>query len=284
MSDFFLPLQFAARLNEEARRLRVHPEDHLTALLESRIPPLRPRDLTQRFDYSSASVCLAEELTARIRQKAERKGISPEDLIVRTLDRVLVPEENLTPGALEEGLNRLESLLGRIPAIRVISTSKPKAPNWWIKFSLDLQSPVAWEVVQHLASALNGLSVSERLPTTFKPDSPPPHLNGGPGKCLCWVIQAEIPLLNAGVIADILEESLPTPVEDMDAWSSSAVDEEHDFIIDEAPVDIEEWMASRKQPALDNCERSGKVHHWFNVDGFHSACYDCRVVRPGRHW
>ena len=65
---------------------------------------------------------------------------------------------------------------------------------------------------------LNYLSVEERLPTRFMPVSPPPALNGGPAEHLSWVIEATIPFLDAGIIADVLEERLPDPVDEEDRW------------------------------------------------------------------
>jgi len=33
-----------------------------------------------------------------------------------------------------------------------------------------------------------------------------------------------------------------------------------------------------------DCEAVGAQHHWYNQDGENSACYHCRVERPGRLW
>lgn len=35
-----------------------------------------------------------------------------------------------------------------------------------------------------------------------------------------------------------------------------------------------------------NCESVGAAHHWYNEDedNEHSACYYCRIVRPGKLW
>lgn len=32
------------------------------------------------------------------------------------------------------------------------------------------------------------------------------------------------------------------------------------------------------------CEAAGSSHDWYNVDDENSACYHCRVVRPGQLW
>lgn len=34
----------------------------------------------------------------------------------------------------------------------------------------------------------------------------------------------------------------------------------------------------------ENCEAVGGRHWWYNEDGDHSACYHCKVVRPGQLW
>ena len=60
----------------------------------------------------------------------------------------------------------------------------------------------------------------EPLPTAFKPVSPPSYINGGPDEFLSWVIEAKVPFLDAGTITDILENRLPTPVDDVSQWSS----------------------------------------------------------------
>lgn len=91
---------------------------------------------------------------------------------------------------------------------------------WWVKFSLSLNHELAWNVVQELAHVLNHLSVSERLPTVFKPVSPPPYLNGGPRDFLAWVIECKEGAMAPSTVADWLESRLPRPVEDISAWST----------------------------------------------------------------
>jgi hypothetical protein len=34
----------------------------------------------------------------------------------------------------------------------------------------------------------------------------------------------------------------------------------------------------------DNCEAHGGVHEWYNPDDVVSACYHCRIERPGQLW
>ena len=87
-----------------------------------------------------------------------------------------------------------------------------------MKFSLNIDHPLAWNVVQELAHVLNYLSVSERLPTVFKPLSPPPYLNGGPRDFLSWVIECGDKTMPPGTIADWLEDRLPQPIQGVSAW------------------------------------------------------------------
>jgi hypothetical protein len=72
--------------------------------------------------------------------------------------------------------------------------------------------------VRELAFVFNYLSVEERLPTIFRPVSPPPYLNGGPREFLAWVIEARIPFLDAGNIARIMVHRLP-PLDDPSQWA-----------------------------------------------------------------
>jgi hypothetical protein len=41
---------------------------------------------------------------------------------------------------------------------------------------------------------------------------------------------------------------------------------------------------SRLFPKGLDCERVHAEHHWYNIDGSHSACYHCSVVRSGQLW
>jgi hypothetical protein len=72
--------------------------------------------------------------------------------------------------------------------------------------------------VQELGHVLNYLSVDERLPTVFKPVSPPPYLNGGPREFLSWVIECPTGDMQPDTIVDWLEGRLPQPVSDESAW------------------------------------------------------------------
>ena len=91
---------------------------------------------------------------------------------------------------------------------------------WWVKFGIDLDHPLAWHTVQELGHVLNLLSVQERLPTVFKPVSPPPYMNGGPEDFLSWVIECPTEAMAPAIVAEWLEGRLPRPVEDKSAWST----------------------------------------------------------------
>ncbi len=72
--------------------------------------------------------------------------------------------------------------------------------------------------MQEIGYVLNELSLSERLPTVFKPVSPPPYLNGGPRDYLCWLVECRDKAMKPGTVADWLEGRLPQPVDDVSAW------------------------------------------------------------------
>ncbi len=113
----------------------------------------------------------------------------------------------------------LVAFLRRVPAISdPIATGCSDDGLWWVKFGIDIDHPLAWNVVQELGYVLNYISVGERLPTVFVPVSPPPYLNGGPREYLMWVIEAKDSQFRPGTCAKWLEGRLPQPVEDTSAW------------------------------------------------------------------
>lgn len=119
----------------------------------------------------------------------------------------------------ERAFTKLLEYLRRIPAITgTISYGADDDGRWWTKFSIDTTHPVAWNVVQELGHVLNELSLTERLPTVFKPVSPPPYLNGGPRDYLSWLIECVDPAFRPGTCAAWLEERLPKPVDDTSQW------------------------------------------------------------------
>jgi hypothetical protein len=125
--------------------------------------------------------------------------------------------------------DRVEALLAfleRVPGMglpagrRSIGWGFEAEGTWWVKFSLDVSHPLAWRVVQELGHVLNLLSVDERLPTVFKPVSPPPYLNGGV-EFLSWVIETDDANFTPAVCAEWLEGRLPQPVDDPNAWETN---------------------------------------------------------------
>src|SRR5579864_4668321 len=85
----------------------------------------------------------------------------------------------------------LKTYLAKVPSISDISTGFSEGGYWWVKFTIDIEHPLAWSVVQELGHVLNYISLEERLPTVFMPVSPPPYMNGGPGDFLSWVIESK---------------------------------------------------------------------------------------------
>lgn len=122
----------------------------------------------------------------------------------------------------QRDFDKLLAYLKRVPAVQQpVATGKFGDKNWWVKFSLDIKHPLAWNVVQEFGFVLNYLSLNERLPTAFMPVSPPPYLNGGPGDNLSWVIESKDPTFKPGSAAEWLEGRLPRPVDDLSQWEST---------------------------------------------------------------
>ncbi|WP_442583586.1 hypothetical protein ACSBOB_17150 [Mesorhizobium sp. ASY16-5R] len=125
--------------------------------------------------------------------------------------------------------HRLLDFLARVPAV-----SRNDTPSrgfgtgidngvWWVKFSLDIDHPLAWNAVQEFGHVLNYLFLDEPLPTVFRPVSPPPYMNGGPRDFLSWVIECPTERMAPDTVAEWLEGRLPRPIDDISQWS---VDEE----------------------------------------------------------
>jgi hypothetical protein len=120
---------------------------------------------------------------------------------------------------------RLLSFMERLPAIdlpggrKSIGTGRFENGNWWMKFHIDIKHHLAWRHVQELGFVLNYLSVSERLPTVFKPVSPPPYLNGG-AEFLSWVVESTDPSFTPDSCAEWLEGRLPRPVDELAQWDT----------------------------------------------------------------
>ncbi|MFI4978920.1 MAG: hypothetical protein ACHQIO_01085 [Nevskiales bacterium] len=125
----------------------------------------------------------------------------------------------------ERTFQKLLAYLARVPAIEgPIGKGRFENGCWWVKFSLDISHSLAWNVVQEFGHVLNYGSISEQLPTVFKPVSPPPYMNGGPAEFLSWVIEAEAQDFTPDDAAEWLEGRLPRPVEDLATWENSDSD------------------------------------------------------------
>ena len=119
-------------------------------------------------------------------------------------------------------LEVLVTFLRHVPGIiGTIGNGRLDDGLWWVKFGIDIDHPLAWNVVQELGCVLNYLSANERLPTVFMPVSPAPYLNGGPRQFLSWVIESKSTDFSASDAAKWLEARLPRPVDDQSQWRDS---------------------------------------------------------------
>ncbi|HWR17505.1 MAG TPA: hypothetical protein VN577_21940 [Terriglobales bacterium] len=119
----------------------------------------------------------------------------------------------------EVEFNPLTEYLKKVPAITGnIGTGADADGCWWVKFTIETDHPLAWRVVQELGHVLNYVSLEERLPTVFKPVSPPPYMNGGPEQFLSWVIECREKEFLPDQCAEWLEGRLPRPVGDLKQW------------------------------------------------------------------
>ena len=118
----------------------------------------------------------------------------------------------------DQAFDALMKYLARVPAIKgTIGSGFADDGCWWIKFTISIDHPLAWNVVQEFGHVLNYISLNERLPTVFMPVSPPPALNGGP-EFLSWVIESKDKDFSPSDCAEWLEGRLPQPVEDKSKW------------------------------------------------------------------
>jgi len=121
----------------------------------------------------------------------------------------------------DSSLQPLLEFIAKIPGIDpAIGHGFDQTDCWYVKFSIDTEHPLAWNVVQELGHVLNYLSVEERLPRVFKPVSPPPYMNGGPHEYLSWVIECNDPKFRPDICAEWLEGRLSRPVNDFSQWES----------------------------------------------------------------
>ena len=119
----------------------------------------------------------------------------------------------------ERAFKSLINYLEKVPAIqKPIGKGVDDEGFWWVKFGIDINHDLAWNVVQELGCVINYISVNERLPTIFYPVSPAPYLNGGPEDFLSWVIETKDKDFRPGTLMKWLEGRLPRPVDDLKQW------------------------------------------------------------------
>ena len=124
------------------------------------------------------------------------------------------------------GFTPLVEYLRRVPPIKSDSIADGIFDTglWWVKFSIEIGHPLAWNAVQEFGHVLNYVSLDDRLPTAFKPVSPPPYLNGGPDEFLSWVIESTSPDFTPDQCAKWLKGRLPRPVDDLAQWAPADPD------------------------------------------------------------
>src|ERR1700758_3023243 len=114
----------------------------------------------------------------------------------------------------ESQFKPLLDYLRRVPAIEgTIGSGTFDDGRWWVKFGINTEHALAWNIVQELGHVLNYVSLNERLPTVFMPVSLPPYLNGGPHEFLSWVIESKDEAFSPDDCVEWLEGRLPQPVE-----------------------------------------------------------------------
>ena len=120
----------------------------------------------------------------------------------------------------DESFDKLLQFLMKIPLIKGSIGKGYEDGLWWVKFQIDIRQKLAWNVVQELAHVLNYLSLDERLPTVFKPVSPPPYMNGGPIDFLSWVIESDSVDFTPDDALEWLEGRLPNPIDNLKEWKT----------------------------------------------------------------
>lgn len=137
-------------------------------------------------------------------------------------DNVTQPESRL---ARQGEFKKLLDYLQKIPAMSAspMHWGRGGDNTWYVGFTMDLAHPLAWSAVQELAYVINGLSVTEALPTAFMPVAPPPYLNGPASEFLSWRIQSSGAEFSPDDLLGWLEGRLPQPVEDAAQWMPSFI-------------------------------------------------------------
>ena len=119
--------------------------------------------------------------------------------------------------------DRLIEFLDSLPAISRFEHPVPpnygmgrfEDGNWWIKFQIDIEDELAWDIVQLLAFVANGAALNDPFPTQFFPSAPPPENGGGPKELLAWVVESTDPKFTPDEFRDALSFYIPTEREDI---------------------------------------------------------------------
>jgi plasmid stability protein len=164
------------------------------------------------------TITIPDNLFDRLKLEASELGKTIEERAIDILESSIAPESNFDKAYIDQGLQDIKALLTKIPCVQFVATSKIGEPFWWLKFGIDINSEIAWNVVQELGHILNYLAVDEKLPTTFYPVSPPPYLNGGPEEFLSWIIEPSIPFVDTNSIHTYLEVRLPESYDKEENW------------------------------------------------------------------
>jgi len=161
---------------------------------------------------------LNKKLFSKIKRLANDSNQSIEAVIHKFLEENIYLGEELKHEKIQHYLKDIENLLKQIPTINTVTSGINPRGDWSVRFFINIQHKLAWNVIQELGFILNGISLSEKLPTVFMPVSPPPYLNGGPEEYLSWVIESKTKNVNPRMICEILQERLPNPLSDEDQW------------------------------------------------------------------
>ncbi|WP_428539789.1 hypothetical protein [Profundibacter sp.] len=114
----------------------------------------------------------------------------------------------------------LSDFIGKTPAAKFLSAETTEQ-GWWVRMEIDIHHNLAWQVVQEYGYVLNNVSFTEKLPTVFKPTSPPPYMNGGPEDFLTWIIECHVNDFRPELAKEWLEGRLPRPIGDLTEWEHS---------------------------------------------------------------
>jgi hypothetical protein len=218
------------------------------------------------------SIQVDEAIAKTIRDHARRRGVSEEQCAAQILNAHHEEYLRFPDRVLREGRKKIIDLLSQIPCLRNFKSSGIDFRYWWVSFEVDEASPIASRVVRRLAYLLNTESAEMMLPTVFKP-TPDEPLDSP----MVWEIASTATRLNPADVERWLRDNLPQPVSDADAWLHLGEDTDAD-------ESVPEVRSERRLPDLEDCEKIGQKHKWFNLDGIRSACYNCRVVREGQLW